>query len=146
MTASLGGRLGLVVILCWGVMACASIHDKAVTGTWSWSGQDYAGGQLRLDQQGDDVIFRLEAFRGGPSYNSGLMEGRFTLKDQQGVYEMEDYGKCRVTFRFKDEVVLVEQQGTSAACGLGMGVYTDGRYRRQSATAPDFDDERWVPQ
>lgn len=145
MAVSKGYQFSVVAALCWGLVACVGINAKPVTGTWGWSGQDHAGGQLLLDQQGENVIFRLEAFRGGPSYNSGLIEGRFVLNDQQGVYESREYGECRLTFLFEDDAVRVKQQGSSASCGLGMGVYTDGRYRRQSATAPDFHDERLAP-
>jgi hypothetical protein len=115
-------------------LACsASAWAGNVTGTWSWEGNDHAGGWLKTIQSGSKIHFQLELARGGPSYNSGFMAGEFELKKQYGRYRPPD-SNCEITFTFRKFSAVLAQNGDD--CGFGMNVFAIGTFPLRSKKTP----------
>ena len=111
--------------------------SDSLTGSWTWRGLNEASGYLQTIQSSERVQFQLELQRGAPSYNSGFMEGEFTLRGKKGVFQTKEYGNCEIKFVFKKSQVVLDQ-GSPTGCGFGYGVIADGTYYLQSNDKPAF--------
>ena len=108
------------------------------TGTWSWNGKDGAGGLLLVFQEGKEARFQLECNRGGPSYNSGFLEGKMTIHGSSGVFKSNENGPCEILFEFRKNRVLVKHNNEAWECGFGYGVLATGDYKCNSHKRPKF--------
>jgi hypothetical protein len=111
----------------------------SLTGTWSYGSAETGGGELKLLDNSGVVRFQLTCYRGGPSYNSGFIEGEFKVQNRVGVFQSNEFGPCRLTFTFKGNKVTILQSGKDSDCGFGGHVYADGLYVRISKAAPKFE-------
>ncbi|MDB5801422.1 MAG: hypothetical protein JWL63_2361 [Rhodocyclales bacterium] len=96
---------------------------------------------LKTLQQGNQVRFQLELQRGGPSYNSGWIEGEFKLIGSSGKFSGGIDGTekpCEITFRFYRRHVEIGQPGVAPSCNFGFNVYAVGKLTQKSKNNPDF--------
>ena len=83
--------------------------------------------------------FSSSAGRGGPSYNSGFLEGRFKMSGQRGMFRFEEGGRiCELEFLLSGDKAEIHYLNEKADCGFGQGVYANGIYGRTSRKAPAF--------
>ncbi len=120
---------------------------QSLTGTWEYSGPAESGLWLKTEQTKETVRFQLEISRGGPSYNSGWIEGEFSLRQNAGDFrKTTDSGVCEISFRFQSNRVELKQTGDHAGCGFGHNVFATGVLKRTGRSKPRFcaDDPRAV--
>ena len=55
------------------------------------------------------------------------------------VWELREWGLCRLRFTFGPDELTIEQDGADFECGFGGGVHADGHYRRISRKPPAFE-------
>lgn len=113
-------------------------EPQAMTGTWSWEGENESGGYLKTIQRGNKVQFQLEIYRGAPSYNSGYIDGEFALNGKIGLFNNSEFGVCEILFDFQENQVVLTQAPDKTDCGFGHGVYPDGTYPHISNETPEF--------
>ncbi len=120
---------------------------QSVTGTWEYSGPAESGLWLKTEQTKHTVRFQLEISRGSPSYNSGWIEGEFSLRQNAGDFrKTTDSGVCEISFLFQANRVELTQTGDHAGCGFGHNVFATGVLKRTGRSKPRFcaDDPRAV--
>jgi hypothetical protein len=130
-------------LLCVAFFAFSSLSGIAsaadVTGTWEKKGRSGAGLWLLTQQDGATVRFQLELSRGAPSYNSGWIEGEFTLDGTTGVFRSSESASCTIKFKFrKSSVELQEPDDAWQTCGFGYNVHADGVLTLKSRKRPRF--------
>jgi hypothetical protein len=84
-------------------------------------------------------LFYLYVNKGAPSYNSGSLDGRAMIKDNNGIYSAKfEYAEnaCTLYFEFKDNTVTVQEDDSD--CGFGHNVYADGTFLQKSAEIPEY--------
>ncbi len=94
------------------------------------------GGKIRFAM---DLIYPYTLKRGEISVNMGGLDGEASIVGDTAVYESEEFGKCKITFKFvKPGSVKVVEDGTDAGCGFGHNVTAAGNYRKASSRKPTF--------
>lgn len=133
--------LGIVLVSALAI-AAPGAAPISHSGTWSLGGDfESPGGRLLTRDDGGEIAFQLECWRGAPSYNSGFIEGRFTLATRKGRFRStEGGGNCDLEFRFSAAKVLVSYAGDARNCGFGYAVDAAGEYTRTSRKRPVFSD------
>lgn len=123
-----------------GVLAVfsAGVSAGTVTGTWSWTGPNDSGRWLRTIQSKNTVRFQLELARGGPSYNTGFIEGEFELRGNKGTFRSPEYSGCEIGFVFEEKRAVLSDDSGNFTCGFGNAVSADGEYPLQSREIPSF--------
>jgi hypothetical protein len=128
--------LALAFILC---VVHLSAKAQTITGTWQWNGRHESGMLLKTIRVDNKVRFQLEVSRGAPSYNSGYVEGVFTLKGARGTFtSVANHEGCEITFSFQSKRVSVSQSAEKGDCGFGGSVHADGELLLLSARPPQF--------
>ena len=77
--------------------------------------------------------------KGAPSYNQGSFVDTLTYKQNIAIHTTpEDDTTCRITFRFGNKGVTVEQYQADLnfGCAFGHGVFADGFYKKVSSKVP----------
>lgn len=112
----------------------------SLTGSWSFGAAETGGGWLKTVQSGASVRFQLELSRGGPSYNSGFIEGEVVLAKGQGTFQPPGNAPCLLHFTFQRYQVVIQEQGSGGLhdCGFGNGVTATGTYQLDSPATPSF--------
>jgi hypothetical protein len=60
-----------------------------------------------------------------------------SLKNGICTYSIATYGDCAIRLTFSQGQCIVKTiKGSDTACGFGMGVYADGKYKRVSKLKP----------
>ena len=80
-------------------------------------------------------LFYLDANRGAPSYNMGLLYGSVTLKENTGIYSMNFANEkrgCKLSFQFSKNKLTIATIDTENHCLMGKGVYADGAFKRKN--------------
>ena len=87
------------------------------------------------------ILFYLDVNRGAPSYNMGALYGRIKLQGSKGMYssmlDSLEMG-CEFTVEFKSDSLIIKTSEKKDDCGLGYGVYADGRFKRKSSSTPEY--------
>ncbi len=87
-----------------------------------------------------DLIFPYTLRNGEISVNMGGLDGEAAISGDTAVYESEELGKCKITFKFaRPGTLKVIQDGADAGCGFGHNVTADGRYRKVNGRKPSFE-------
>lgn len=114
-----------------------------VAGPFRWQGEwtriaapgRSASLSITLPQDGPGSL-TADAYNGG---NSGGFGSTLSRKDANTLVARSDEG-CTLTLRRVHVQIEVEQDGSDGECGLGAGVYLDGRYvRGRSDPGPPWD-------
>lgn len=86
------------------------------------------------------VIFYLDICRGAPSYNLGQLLGQMTVRNDSGIYELNDHEfvDCRLNFRFTSEELKITTDAEHDDCGFGFHVYADNNYRHIDKSIPKY--------
>jgi uncharacterized protein YecT (DUF1311 family) len=100
---------------------------KGITGVY----QDSFGGELKLEETKEGVVFAIEVVRGPTSHSGGLI-GKATLTRSTAVYHEqveagEDRQPCELTFHFTDGHI-VKLEGKNTEHYHGARAYFDGNY------------------
>lgn len=82
-----------------------------------------------------EFLFNLSANRGAPSYNSGQVSGRMTVKSDIGIYTDDE---CGLKFKFSNNSVQVLVDPKKGDCGTGYGVRLDGIYNLETNVVPIY--------
>jgi uncharacterized protein YecT (DUF1311 family) len=128
--------LAIACVLC---VVHLAAQAQTITGTWQWNGRNDSGMLLRTLRVDDKVRFQLEVARGAPSYNSGYVEGEFTLKGARGTFTSAGKPEgCEIAFSFKAKSVSVSQSVEKGGCGFGGSVHADGELLLLSARPPQL--------
>jgi hypothetical protein len=102
-----------------------------VGGTYS-IGCGEAGGILKIYPVSNDVLlFALQIQNGAPSYNSGEIQGKITLKGNVGHYKEEG---CEFKFLFGTYWVIIDE--IQDDCPFGAGVSAQGVYTKMNPEIP----------
>ena len=100
------------------------------------------GGNILFYPNSDSSsIFRLEVFRGPPSYNSGALTGLVRLKGDNTYefYEKDDsYMNCHLIMKLNADTLSIEVIDEKYECGFGYGVMPDGNFYLKDTTIPQF--------
>jgi hypothetical protein len=127
----------LTALICTFTVGTADARD--LTGSWEYRGPAESGMWLMTQQAGNEVRFQLEVARGGPSYNTGWIEGTFSLKGTSGIFRTNEHGPCQITFKFSRSFVQIKPAlDQEQKCGFGHNVYAEGTLRRRSSGKPQF--------
>jgi len=101
-----------------------------------------AGGVVYIYPETDNTaLFYLEKNRGAPSYNSGTIDGRITIKNGKATFKellfdgFEDY--CILHFEFGKNTLTVKQED-DCNCGFGFGVFVNDTFKRTSSEIPQY--------
>ncbi len=87
-----------------------------------------------------DLIYPYTLRNGEISVNMGGLDGEASIAGDTAVYESEEFGRCKITFKFvKPGSLKIFQDGTDAGCGFGHNVTSDGTYRKVSGRKPTFE-------
>src|SRR5262245_12224955 len=112
-----------VLILLWillGSLATSTtVAAEPWSGIWRVRGKKPYSELRTIDHGGGEVEFQFDLWGGPPAYNSGGMEGHFSMKDGRATFETTEYeGVCRIEFEFDVKQVIVHQTaGSWADCG-----------------------------
>jgi uncharacterized protein len=116
--------LAIACVLC---VVHLTAQAQTITGTWQWNGRNDSGMLLKTIRVDSKVRFQLEVARGAPSYDSGYVEGEFTLKGARGTFTSAGKPEgCEIAFSFQSKSVSVSQSAEKGGCGFGGGVHADG--------------------
>jgi len=89
--------------------------------------------------EGNAALFSLELSRGAPSYNSGRLEGRMTIKDNLGTYEeINEYNNCVLKFKFASRQLEITIEDGHSDCGFGANVNADNIYKLIDKSIPQY--------
>jgi hypothetical protein len=101
----------------------------------------YGGNILFYPYSDSSSIFRLDVFRGPPSYNSGALSGlvRFKGDNTYEFYEKDDsYMNCHLIMKLNADTLSIEVKDEKHECGFGYGVMPDGNFYLKDTTIPQF--------
>ena len=97
------------------------------------------GGKIRFSM---DLIYPYTLRNGEVSVNMGGLDGEAAIKGDTAVYESEEFGVCKITFKFVSPGTLkIVQDGSDAGCGFGHNVTSAGTYRKVSGKKPKFESQ-----
>ena len=96
-------------------------------------GKTYESTVLIQELSDGTINFSIEAQKCRPSYNSGSLNGSFTLKSGVGKFYQNEYGECHMKFIFTDKNLIIEALNDESGCGFGNGVYVAGTYKKVSS-------------
>ena len=97
------------------------------------------GGKVRFEM---DLIYPYTLRNGEISVNMGGLDGEAMIKGDTAVYESEEQGACKITFKFVTPGTLkIIQDGSDAGCGFGHNVTSAGTYKKVSGKKPKFESE-----
>jgi hypothetical protein len=82
-----------------------------------------------------EFLFNLSANRGAPSYNSGQVSGKMSVKSDIGTYTDDD---CGLKFKFSNNSVQVLVDPKKSDCQTGHGVRLDGIYKLETNVVPIY--------
>jgi len=89
--------------------------------------------------EGNAALFFLDLSRGAPSYNSGRLEGRMTIKDNFGTYEeINEYNNCILKFKFASQQLEITTEDRHSNCGFGGNVNADNIYKLIDKSIPQY--------
>jgi hypothetical protein len=132
-------KLRMLLLVTLLIALPSSASENEITGTWEYSGPSESGLWLKTLQNGNVVHFQLEISRGAPAYNSGWIEGDFTLSGTSGVFQSSEYNTCTIVFEFKKSSVLIhEAQEDNQDCGFGRSVHANGTLVKKNHGKPKF--------
>lgn len=95
------------------------------------------GGKIRFSM---DLLYPYTLGNGEISVNMGGLDGEAAIKGDTAVYESEEFGACKITFRFVSPGTLrIVQDESDAGCGFGHNVTSAGTYRKVSSKKPKFE-------
>ncbi len=101
-----------------------------------------SGGNILFYPNSDSSsIFRLEVFRGPPSYNSGAVTGLVRSKGDNiyEFYEKDDiYMNCHLIMKLIADTLSIEVIDEKNECGFGYGVIPDGNFYLKDTNIPQF--------
>ena len=101
----------------------------------------YGGSILFYPYSDSSSIFRLDVFRGPPSYNSGALSGlvRFKGDNTYEFYKKDDsYMNCHLIMKLIADTLSIEVIDEKNECGFGYGVMPDGNFFLKDTTIPQF--------
>ena len=103
---------------------------------------DGPNGQVIIyTESNESVLFYISISRGAPSYNSGSLYDRITIKNRIGTfykkYEFEEHG-CKWTFVFSYDTLTIKTIDLNYGCGFGGNVIADGIYKKVKNLQQDF--------
>ena len=82
-----------------------------------------------------EFLFNLSANRGAPSYNSGQVSGKMTVKSDIGIYTDDE---CGLKFKFSYNSVQVLVDPKKSNCYTGYGVRLGGIYNLETNVVPTY--------
>ena len=92
-------------------------------------------GNNKLKVQFDGVYHTMSK-----SVNTGSASGEATIVDNVAVFELPEFGQCKITMVFlRRSRLKVTQEGDSPDCGFGHNVRADGTYRKIRSGKPKFE-------
>lgn len=91
-------------------------------------------GKNKLKVSFDGVYYTISK-----SVNIGQAMGEATIEGNVAVWELSEFGPCKITLLFLPRNRLkVTQEGDSPDCGFGHNVRADGTYRKIRGGKPKF--------
>ena len=124
------------------LLSCANKHVVNYEGEYSFGSGTKGGGLIVLNHiNNDEYAYYMEFFRGEPSYNSGSLHGKMTVKDNKFsiIFEAEFMNSkddnCHIEFKFNKDTLIVKQ--ISDFCGFGYGVNASGKYHKTKDKSPN---------
>jgi hypothetical protein len=114
---------------------------KIVGGTYSFGGDGNGSGSLMvypLDEH--SALFYLSLSRGAPSYNSGELSDKMTIKDNAVIYDYysDEYSNCKLKFEFSQDSVKITTDEKRNECGFGFDVVADNTYKLINKAIPEY--------
>lgn len=77
--------------------------------------------------------------KGAPSYNSGSFVDTLEYKLGKAIYTAKEFDpSCKITFRFTENGVHVNQKNDdyNVGCGFGFAVVATGYFKKTSSESP----------
>lgn len=95
------------------------------------------GGKLRFAME---LVYPYSLPDGVVTVNMGELDGEATITRDTAVFTSDEFGECKITFKFvRPGTLKVTQDGTDADCGFGRNVTASGTYRKTSSKKPVFE-------
>ena len=92
-------------------------------------------GNNKLKVQFDGVYHTISK-----SVNTGYASGEAKIEGNIAVFELSEFGPCKITIVFlRNNRLKVTQEGDSPDCGFGHNVRADGTYRKIRGGKPKFE-------
>jgi len=139
---ALSAALGLAFIFTLSCDKAQNAPAKIVGGTYSFGNDENApSGSLMvypLDEH--SALFYLSLSRGAPSYNSGELWDKMTIKDNAVIYDYysDEYSNCKLKFEFSPGSVKITTDEKRNECGFGFGVVADNTYKLINKEIPEY--------
>jgi len=114
---------------------------KIVGGTYSFGSDDNApfGSLMVYPLDEHSALFFLSLCRGAPSYNTGELNGKMTIKGNAVIYDYSDeYSNCKLKFEFSPDSVKITTDEKRNECGFGFGVDADNTYKLTNKAIPEY--------
>ena len=146
--------LQAVFILCaLTPFACKVVYKSGrVSGTYELvsktvkKGDDVYGyaGEIQVKELTNNrIILSFFITKGAPSYNLGSFVDTLILTDNTAIYTVKEFDpSCKITFKFSNKGVQVNEQTDdyNFGCGFGHAVVANGYFKRVSSEIPVIKD------
>ena len=112
------------------------VSGEQVNGTWT-KGESW----IKIKAIGGGKLYVNFSIFNERTTNSGQADGVANIEGIDATFSPEVDGaenKCKFTMKFTGGKMIVNQLGTDADCGFGMGVSADGTYTKTSSAKPKF--------
>ena len=114
----------------------STFGNSEIYGTYKKYVEDGVYSILTVEKNGENGVFiSMSCERGGPTYNSGLIEKTPLKLNGNSVRYNEVYNKeepCAIDIEFSEKGATVNQvSGYGAYCGFGFNVMCDGEFIKQ---------------
>lgn len=119
-------------------------NDLVIGGTYSFGDNIETGpvGSVKVYPISDNAaLFFLDLNRGAPSYNSGQLAGKMTIKNNIGYYDSTIEGEdldCILTFSFTPQQLEIATESDHNDCGFGANVYAGNEYTLIDNSIPTY--------
>ena len=103
----------------------------------------YAGEIQVKELTNNRIILSFFITKGAPSYNLGSFVDTLILTDNTAIYTVKEFDpSCKITFKFSNKGVQVNEQTDdyNFGCGFGHAVVANGYFKRVSSEIPVIKD------
>jgi hypothetical protein len=136
--------IGLVFITSISVGQINTLQTYKYRGVYSYGNDIEKGrvGTIIIYAETDStILFYFDLNRGAPSYNMGTLYGRVKINNDKGVFNIVlpyQSGGCKMTFKFTNDLLTIDEIDGFNECGFGHAVFADGEYQKQKGKFQDY--------
>ncbi|MEI8073863.1 MAG: hypothetical protein WCH78_03865 [Bacteroidota bacterium] len=118
--------------------SCFGQKTNKYAGLYSYGAnieKERIGNMIIYPETDSTILFYLDANRGAPSYNMGMLYGSVKIKNNAGIYYFKfdhEARGCKLSFAFSTNKLTIKTIENNDGCLMGKGVYPDAVFNRKS--------------